>query len=225
MTSALTLFHIEPDLAAAEMLRDRIVQSMNLQYLGAAATGAQGMAACRDLEPDLVLIELQLRDMDGFDLIDDLAQLAKKPRVILFTVRTDEFMLYLSQFVAISGIVWKTGGGLGDLFAAIAEVGAGGSFFPPEYKRAARDLEAHGDAFFKVLTKKEQELIPHFGRGATDEAIARHFEVKPGTIHAQRQSVMGKLNLHRREDLMRWALEKGFIHIPSSAAPCVLAFR
>lgn len=222
MTRSVTLLHIEPDLAAAEFARGQIIRLPNLRYLGAVTTGARGMIACRNLEPDLVLLELQLRDMDGIKFVEDLTRLPKAPRVILFTMRSDDFMLYFSQFQAISGIVWKTQGGLSELLMAITEVIADRTFFPPEYKIAMHHLRTQTDAFFKLLSNREQKLIPYLGRGETDEENAQHFGVKPGTVHAQRQSIMNKLNLHRQTEVMRWAIEKGFVDIPHSAPPCDL---
>lgn len=223
MSPDLTLFHIEPDLAAAEMLKEQICKSTNLQHLGAACSGALGLAACRDLEPAIVLLEVQLRDMDGFDLVDLLAQLPRRPRVLLFTLRSDESMLYRSQFSAIAGVVWKTEFGLDDLMVALAEVAVGRTYFPPDFRKATRALASRDDAFFKILSNKEQKLLQHFGSGETDEEIAGHLAMSPATVHTHRVHIMRKLKLDRKDKMIFWAIERGFVQVSLPGPPCVMA--
>jgi DNA-binding NarL/FixJ family response regulator len=192
----------------------------DLRHLGIASNGSSGLDLCRALYPDIVILEPDLPDMDGLSLIDELVRAHSGIRIVLFTLRADEVLIRRCDSPEISGLVWKTERDLDPLLKAVSEVGAGRNSFPIEFKSLARDRASGPDDFFKILTKRELQLLPLLGRGLSDEEIAPRFEIKPGTVRIQRQGIMAKLNLHRREQIMRWAIEKGFAHFPRPAPPC-----
>ncbi|MSU47065.1 MAG: response regulator transcription factor [Lacunisphaera sp.] len=67
------------------------------------------------------------------------------------------------------------------------------------------------DYFLKILSPREIELLPLFGYGWANEKIAHYTRLSPATVRTHHQNILGKLNLHGREELMRWAIKKGFV--------------
>jgi DNA-binding CsgD family transcriptional regulator len=66
-----------------------------------------------------------------------------------------------------------------------------------------------------MLTKREQQLLALLGSGLTDDEVARVLRLSPYTVQIHRRTIMGKLDVHRTPDLIRYAVSKGFAKLNS----------
>jgi DNA-binding NarL/FixJ family response regulator len=213
------LIHIDADTFGASLIESVISASSVVRYQGFAETGKSGLDLCRKMAPAMALLDLMLPDMDGFRLVDELALLPSPPRVLVLTSRADDYTLDQVQWRPIAGLVWKAASARRELGRAVDAVAGGGTYFPPDVKETIQVFRNRTDAFFKILSKREQELMPLFGIGMADGAIAARVSISAWTIHSHRKSIMHKLGLHRESELVIRAIEMGFVHIPRSATP------
>lgn len=206
-----TLLHIEDAHWSAEFVRAMMEEWPEVRHAGIAPTGGKGIELCRELRPDLVLLDMGLPDMGGFAVAGRLAALVPAPTILVLTARTDEYTLYRMREAPIQGLLWKSGDVGAQLRAALAEVLAGRRYFPPEVVARESALRRDAHAIGKILGKKDIALLPLLGRGDTDRQIADGTGLNLLTVKWRRRCIMRKLDLHTRVELMRWARAKGFV--------------
>lgn len=209
-----TLIHVESDPLWANLIETVIAPRAFLRYEGVAFTGESGLALCRRVVPDMVVLDLSLPDMDGFHVVDEMAALPAPPRVLVLTSRADDYTLDRLQRWPISGVVWKAISAKTEICQAADLVAAGATYFPPNVRDAVRGFRSRPDVFSKFLSRREQELMPLFGSGMSDGAIAARTSASTWTIHSHRKHIMAKLGLHKESALVIRAIEMGFVHIP-----------
>ncbi len=178
-------------------------------HLYGARSTTQALESCRRFTPTVVVLELLLHGDDGFDFLRELAALPVGPHVLALTARSDDLTLHRAQSGWLHGLIWKTPAAAAQLREALPILGDGGRYFPPEVRKRMAAFSAAPDAFFKILSPAEQDLLPWFGRGLTDEEVADRVGRKAGTIKSHRHEIMEKLGLSRAVALVFWTMDKG----------------
>ncbi len=183
------------------------------ERLEAAATGTAGLALCASVQPDVVLLDLDLPDIYGLDLIDQIAAAAKSAKIIVLSSHTEEYVVQRCLSAQIDGFVDKNDEPAEVILDAIESVLAGRPFFTAAVSRRNKALRDDPLAFNKVLSEREQELLCYFGQGLSNEEIGAKVGISPNTVLNHRRNVMGKLGIHSAPELMRHAVEKGFTRL------------
>jgi DNA-binding NarL/FixJ family response regulator len=204
------LIHIEDDALWTDIVGDAVRRWSEVSYRGTAATAYAGLTLCRELQPKIVLLDLRLPDMDGFALVDHLRGLASPPRILVLTSRADHATLYRAWSGKVAGLIWKSPCCLDRVKAGIETVLADRNYFPPEVLAAMRHFRSAPDAFHKLLSDRQIELLDSFVRGESDAEIAARAGLSASGVRTHRHQILTKLNLDGTPDLMRWGLEKGF---------------
>ncbi len=217
VSAPIRVFHIEDDPLAVDTVCRLMRKWPEYAYLGAAATGAAGIRDCEQLSPDIVLLDLGLPDIDGLQVLDVLRNPLRRTTVVLLTMRSDEAFLYRVMLHHAFGVLWKSPQLHQQLRQALAACTAGFPFLPGEISARIERFRRDPRAFFKLLSDREISLLPHLGRGDSDERIAASVGLSPATIHSHRQNIARKLDLHTSAELMRWCAERGFSHFPHPA--------
>jgi DNA-binding NarL/FixJ family response regulator len=199
------------------MMRGLIVRVCREYFPGEtvreAADGRAGRELCRQLKPDLVLLDLDLPDGDGLDLLADIRDAAPHSKVIVITSHSDEFAIHRSLEAGVAAFVDKCSQPIEVVGEAIAAVAAGRSFYSPVVVRAKARLRDDPKAFTKLLSPREQEILRLLGEGLPNEEVAQRAGVSPQTIHSYRRNIMVKLGIHSTPQLIRYAVEKGFARL------------
>jgi DNA-binding NarL/FixJ family response regulator len=170
----------------------------------------EGLALCREKRPAVVLVDLGLPDGDGFQLAAQLKALVPAPRILLLSSRADDVTLFRAWSGPVEGLIWKSNRSIEHLQAALGALAAGRRFFPADVLAAVNRFRSSPNAFFKILSPREQSLIQSLVRGDSDENIAEANGISRHTVHSHRKSVMAKLGLHSLRDLIHWGAERGF---------------
>ncbi|WP_415908985.1 LuxR C-terminal-related transcriptional regulator [Oleiharenicola sp. Vm1] len=213
----LSLLHVDDDplwqgaVAAALRATPEVGKSEVVE----SARAARERAAV--LRPNVVLLDLVLPDGDGLELARELSHSPAPPRIILLSVRRDDVVLLATSRAHIAGLLWKTDDVLTQLPAAIRAVAAGDKYLPREVYDAVRRFRADPQAYFKILSDRELELLPQIGAGLSDEQIASTVGLSAYTVKTHRIHLMGKLNVHSRTELIHWAIQRGFARPPNES--------
>ncbi len=176
---------------------------------------ATALSRAESLQPDVVLLDVVLPDGDGLAVARTLSAMKTPPRIVLLSVRRDDVVLQAASSAHIAALLWKTGDVLDKLPEAIRTVTAGGKYHPPEVREALRKFRADPQAYFKILSDRELELLPRFGEGLSDEEVATLFGLSIHTVKSHRQNILTKLGLHSTARLIHWAIMRGFVRPPS----------
>jgi DNA-binding NarL/FixJ family response regulator len=203
------LVHIEDDPVWVDVVARILERERLARHIGSTAAGRVGLSLCREKCPEIVLLDICLPDADGLKIAEQLRALPQPPRILFFTVRTDELTLFRAWTISC-GLIWKSRLAPEHLRTAFSALADGRRYFPPEVLEAIHKLRRSPDAFFKLLTNREQSLIEMFARGEPDEKIAAACRLSSHTVHSHRKHIMAKLNLHCLQELMIWGAKKGF---------------
>lgn len=202
------------------MMRDLLAGACETAFkpeaIGQAADGRTALAQCREISPDLIILDLELPDRDGLDLLAELRKVAPRARIIALSSHTDDVTVHRVLQSGIEGFVDKTGQPMKTLREAVTTVMEGRRYLSPVVREVWRRLREEPAAFNKLLSDREQEVLVLVGRGYTNSEIAQQMGLSPNTIQNHRCSIMNKLDLHSSSHLIRYATEKGFSRLRSS---------
>lgn len=176
-----------------------------------ALNGAEALREARRHELDLAVIDLCLPDLDGLSLAVELAGIQPRCRRLLLSGNLTENHANRLLHSNVHGCLLKSQAHSGELVTALRELLEGRTYFPVEVLARLAGARREPGHFSKILSDRETELLPYFGYGWSHEQIARRTRISPATVRTHLQHILAKLGLHRREELMRWSIKKGFV--------------
>ena len=198
-----------PMIAAA---LDLLLRGSDYQLVGRARSGAEALAQVAELDPDLLLLDVNMPDGSGIDVLRQLGDRDDPPLVILLTAGMDDTQLLSADSLQPDGIVLKTSDPA-LLLECMDHVRAGQNWVDPEIAertRRARERAAQGPS----LTPRERELIELVRRGLRNRDIAAELRVTEGTVKVYLHAIFDKLGVDNRTELAMRAAE-----LLGSAAP------
>jgi two-component system response regulator NreC len=195
-------------------LRALLDAEPDLHVVGEAADGNEALERVRDLCPDIVLLNVSLTGLDGMRATRGLAEMPSSPRVLMVTVHEDESLLWQSIQAGAVGYLVKRADRT-ELVAAIRAISRGDLYVHPAITRALPRLQQAptSPVVFDIdhLTPREVEVLRYIAQGYTNRQIAEEWTISVRTVESHRASIMAKLNLHSRADLVRYARERGLL--------------
>lgn len=212
--SQLRILVVEDQQLFLELIVGLCERDFGFKVVATADTGAEALRLAREVQHDIVLLDLNLPDMDGIDVATAIMAGTHEARILALSSQIDDYTLHRVFTSGIQGYVDKNLQSTDVLKSAIQLVASGGVFFTPVVQEVRRALGRDPDAFSKVLSGREQELLSLLGRGLDDSEAASALGVQPQTIHSHRRNILRKLNLNGTKQLIRYALEHGFVRQP-----------
>ena len=199
-----------------------LAQHPHLQVVAEAADGKDALRKVRDLQPDVVLMDLDMPNLNGLMATEKLRRDFPDIKVLILSSYVNtEFSLRVAQSGA-RGYVLKEAP-TAELVQAIEAVASGKTFFSPEVARVTMDqLVVHGGkgGIDPELTSREREVLACIARGNSNKEIASELGVGVRTIETHRERLMRKLNIHTVAGLTRFALSQGLVSLrPQDGLP------
>ena len=188
----------------------------DIEVVGEAANGKEALGKIKQLAPDVVLMDLAMPVMGGLDATRRIRREFPETRVLALTQYDDsEYVIPLIEAGA-RGFVTKMAA-FSELASAIQVVYSGGSYLSPsaaavlveEYQQKTTVEEGKGP--YEQLTDREREVLKLVVEGHTAREIADMLVVSPKTVEWYKTSLMNKLNIHNRTDLIKFAIRKALI--------------
>ncbi|QHI68942.1 response regulator transcription factor [Tichowtungia aerotolerans] len=200
---------IEDQQMVCEMLAEFIGKTMpGFQLSGCALDSKGGLALCRRVRPQLVLLDIHIQGADGIETGQAIVNELPETHVILISGDCSPYNCYRISESGIRGFVDKMQP-LSELNEAIEQVMAGGSWFSASYEKTRRSFGKNPNAFFKILSAREQEVLLKVARGDNDDEIARHLNISRRTAETHRYNITKKLGLSDTSALRKYAIELG----------------
>lgn len=178
----------------------------DLEVVGEAGSGGEALAQARKLEPDLVLLDLQLADGQALVFVPKLLELSKVPKVLILTSFLEEDHLRQALALGASGYLLKHAGPAA-LLDGIRAAARGELPLDPAAVRLLARPPAQ-DALAQ-LTPKEREVLSQIARGLSNKAIAQTLGVTEKTVKTHVSSLLSKLGLKGRTQAALFAREQG----------------
>jgi DNA-binding NarL/FixJ family response regulator len=178
-----------------------------LRYAGGAASAHDGLELFRALHPDVTLLDIQLPDMSGIDLMAAIRREAPQARVIILTTYRGDALASRALKAGALGYLLKSMLQT-DLIAAIRSVHAGRKYVPAEI---AMELSARlGD---QELSSRELEVLRLVAAGRSNKRIGIDLDISEQTVKGHLKNILGKLNANDRTHAVTIAVQRGIIAV------------
>ncbi len=187
-------------------LRARLSVVPGLQVIGEAASGVQALELAAALAPDLMLVDVGMRGMNGIELATTLRQRHPQIRVLMLSMYDNREYVLSAIRAGARGYVLKESP-TEEILAAIASVCAGGNYFSPQISNLVLQPGAAGAP---QLTAREHEVLLLLAHGRSNKLVARQLEISVRTVETHRLSLRRKLGVDSPSDLLKIAVTNGW---------------
>jgi len=218
VTATIRVLLADDEAIVRDGLRAIIELEDDLEVVGEAANGTDAVAAARDLQPDIALVDIQMPEMDGVEATRRLLALPTPPRVLVLTTFDRNEYVYESMRAGASGFLLKDVR-RGQLTDAIRTIVAGETLLAPTITRRlieqfCRQPSSSGGTPRQLagLTPRELEVLTLIGRGLSNTEIAATLVVAETTVKTHIAHILAKLDLRDRAQAAITAYETGLIH-------------
>jgi DNA-binding NarL/FixJ family response regulator len=195
-----------------------------IEVAGQASTGREAIERTRCLDPDVVLMDVRMPDLDGIEATRELAGAAPRARVLMLTTFEQDDYVFGALRAGASGFLLKRSPPE-ELIAAVHTVAAGDSLLSPSVTRRVIDRMAQQPtpeladrAGLEELTPREREVFELLARGLSNREIAAELVVEESTIRTHVKRILMKLGLRDRVQIVIFAYESG-VNRPPATAP------
>jgi two-component system nitrate/nitrite response regulator NarL len=184
---------------------DMLLRGSSYELLGRARSMAEANREIGRLKPDLLLLDVNLPEGSGLDVLRRVARSRARPRVILLTAGMDESQLLAAADLDPEGMVLKTSDP-SLLTECMDAVVAGNRWIDPEIAERTRRAQERA-ASAPPLTRRERELIELVRQGLRNRDIAAELGVTEGTVKVYLHAIFDKLQVENRTELALRAAE------------------
>ncbi len=202
-----------------------------IEVVGEARNGYEAIVQAKALQPDVIVMDITMPEMDGLTATRKLVEQSQDFAVLALTVHEDKQYFFEMMAAGAAGYITKQAAAE-ELVAAIRAIHAGNIYLQPslarwlleDYKRLIEhaprrpddeSVESDGGIHpdLNVLSEREQQVLEMVADGLTTPKIAEQLEISPKTVSRHRERIMNKLNLHSSTELVKFAIRTGLIDI------------
>jgi two-component system response regulator NreC len=211
-------------------LRSFLETQPGVEVIAEAKNGLQALEKAKEAQPDIVLMDITMPDMDGMEATQQLKKLYPDCQILVLTVHADKQYFMKMLEVGASGYITKQAAA-DELIAAIQAVAAGHVYLQPalarwlleDYQQLAKRIVSPAldesnakdkDAVdLDTLSQRERQVLELVGEGLNNHDIGKKLGLSPKTIARHRERIMKKLNMHSRTELVKFAIRTGLISL------------
>lgn len=180
---------------------EALLRNTPFEIVGMASTGDQAVAMVEDLDPDILLLDLQMPSGTGMDVLRQMKTKGLKARVVLLTAAIDDASLLEAKSLRAQGMVLKNSDPA-FLLECLEQVSKGRRWMDPELSDRVKKLaDTLSDREGPPLSPRERQLISLVRKGLRNREIAEQLGVTEGTIKVYLHAVFEKLGVTSRTEL------------------------
>lgn len=198
-------------------VRKVLEQQARVTVVGEAGDGDEALKLLAELEPDLLVLDLNMPNRDGFAVLREARDAAPGVRILVLTMHSAVEYVARAVREGADGYLLKDTA-VQDLAAAIESVTAGRPYYSEPAQRALADSLRRPvtDEASRLdrLTAREREVLVGVARGQTTKEIAAEFNISARTVETHRAAIMRKLDIRSVALLTQFAIREGLIEPP-----------
>jgi len=212
----LRIFLADDHAVVREGLKSLVNAQPDMEVIGEAADGRTAWEQAKACQPDIVVMDLSMPQLNGAQATERLKQACPQVKVLALTVHEDKGYVHQLLQAGASGYVLKLAA-TEELIHAIRIVAAGGVYLDPTMARKIVVNYMHkpslGEAVQRSqLSERETEVLCLIAKGYTNKEIAAHLDLSVKTVETYKTRLLKKLDLRSRADIVRYALRQGWLH-------------
>ena len=191
-----------------------LLEQRNIEVVGAAAHGAEGIELAAELKPDIILLDLRMPDMGGLEVLPILREKHPSTPVVMLTTSNEEKDLIKSLRSGAQGYLLKDMEP-DELVGALRDIEKGKNVVAQDLTDAlARMVQGEtniddNEGPFASLTPREHEILCLLAEGQSNKLIARNLGISDGTVKLHVKAILRKLGIHSRVEAAVIAVEQG----------------
>jgi two-component system response regulator NreC len=195
-------------------LRTLIRSESSMELVGEATGGYETIELVEKFQPNVLVLDLSMPDLDGIAVTKKLAPRFPDLRILILTLHEDEALLRAVLKAGASGYILKRAAEA-ELISAIHTILRGHLYVDPSMMRLLIKDEVPAPVTMtqpaEVLTPREVEVLKLIVQGYTNRQIGEKLSISVRTVESHRANLCGKLGLQSRVELVRYAREHGLI--------------
>lgn len=198
-------------------LKSLLNSSPQFEVIGEAENGLQAIHMVETLKPTVLLLDLSMPDMNGIDCIKEIRSRGLTCPILVLTMYDDEeYITEVMRSGANSYVLKKSADT--ELIECIIKIHTGKKYLNETLSQSLLNNLQHSniDAMdhqspYIVLSTREREVLRLLAHGHTNSEIAHQLSLSPKTVDTYRSRIMAKLNVHKKSDLVNYAIQYNLI--------------
>lgn len=218
MMPKIRVFLAEDHTIVRKGIRSLLDGQPDVEVIGEAANGREAVEQAEKLQPDIVLMDITMPELNGLEATRRIKKDFPHIKVLVLTMYTNEEYIHQLLQAGASGYLDKHTAP-NELLLAIQSVSRGDPFLSPsisktiieEYLRQSDDT--HVEDNYDKLSSREREVLQLLAEGYSYKEIAEKLQISVKTVGVHRVNIMEKLNINNSTELVKYAIRKGIISL------------
>ena len=194
------------------MLRNEL----SLEIVGEARDGRQAVELVKQLKPDIILMDVSMPDMNGFDATRRVHESNSNVKVLILTMHDEEELVARCLEAGAAGYIIKDAPA-SQLLYAIETVQKGERYLSPNVLKKVVDGYVKNtnrpQTSYDRLTSREREILKLLAEGLTVKEIAVRLNLSVKTVEVHKHNLMKKIDVHDKTELIKYAIQKKLIAV------------
>ena len=193
------------------------LESMGIDIVGEATTGVEAVKLARQLQPDVVLMDIHMPELTGVEATRRIRHDHPDVRVLVLTAYDDPAYVHALLEAGADGYVLKTAE-FSQLYRALQDVAVGRAAFDVNVMAKVAQHEQDTTHLVEGLTDRELEILSSAARGLTNKEIGKVLFISDRTVQGHLQNVYQKLGVGTRTEAVTAGLTRGLITLTDGAS-------
>jgi len=207
MTEKIRVLLIDDHSLVLDGLKTRLERSGFIEIAGTATDGPTGIEAATQLQPDVVLVDINLPGMNGIEVVEILTEQHAHIKLLVLSIHDDqEYILDVAR-IGAKGYVLKSASA-DEMVSAVRTAYSGGTHYSSEIAEILLQQNKHCST---TLTTREQTIITLLASGLSSKQMASELHISTRTVETHRRNIKMKLKISNTPDLVRYAQQYGLV--------------
>ena len=213
----ITVMLAEDHTIVREGFRKMLELDAGMEVVGEAKDGRQAIALAKKLQPDVILMDIAMPQLNGLEATRQVIKALPGAKVLILSAHSDDAYLQNATEAGAVGFLLKQTSAH-DVCRAIREVEKGNTFLSPAVAKGLQKRDVKSPNRIGIacprnvrLTSREVEVLQLIAEGKANKETAAELGISIKTVEKHREKVMSKLNIHDTAGLTRYSISAGII--------------